>query len=208
MVQILIDGLVGKYCLGDCDNVIWLLLKVDIITDKVEMSNLCDVPLTFLLLRGQGIKLHSYVSKKCGEKNTLMPTIQKKKSGEGYEGAIVFEPETGIYLEEPVACVDYSSLYPSSIISENLSHDSKVWTKEYDLDNNLIKELGDKDENGNYIYDNLEGYKYVDIKYDTYKYLRASEKAAAKKVVVGYKICRFAQFPKEKLFYLRFLKNY
>jgi DNA polymerase elongation subunit (family B) len=189
---------VGKYCLGDCDNVIWLLLKVDIITDKVEMSNLCDVPLTFLLLRGQGIKLHSYVSKKCGEKNTLMPTIQKKKSGEGYEGAIVFEPETGIYLEEPVACVDYSSLYPSSIISENLSHDSKVWTKEYDLDNNLIKELGDKDENGNYIYDNLEGYKYVDIKYDTYKYLRASEKAAAKKVVVGYKICRFAQFPKGK----------
>ena len=189
---------VGKYCLGDCDNVIWLLLKVDIITDKVEMSNLCDVPLTFLLLRGQGIKLHSYVSKKCGEKNTLMPTIQKKKSGEGYEGAIVFEPKTGIYLEEPVACVDYSSLYPSSIISENLSHDSKVWTKEYDLDNNLIKELGDKDENGNYIYDNLEGYKYVDIKYDTYKYLRASEKAAAKKVIVGYKICRFAQFPKGK----------
>jgi DNA polymerase elongation subunit (family B) len=189
---------VGKYCLGDCDNVIWLLLKVDIITDKVEMSNLCDVPLTFLLLRGQGIKLHSFVSKKCGEKNTLMPTNQKKQSGEGYEGAIVFEPETGIYLEEAVACVDYSSLYPSSIISENLSHDSKVWTKEYDLDNNLIKELGDKDENENFIYDNLEGYKYVDIKYDTYKYLRASEKAAAKKVIVGYKICRFAQFPTGK----------
>ncbi len=189
---------VGKYCLGDCDNVIWLLLKVDIITDKVEMSNLCDVPLTFLLLRGQGIKLHSFVSKKCGEKNTLMPTNQKKQSGEGYEGAIVFEPETGIYLEEAVACVDYSSLYPSSIISENLSHDSKVWTQEYDLDNNLIKELGNKDENGNFIYDNLEGYKYVDIKYDTYKYLRASEKAAAKKVIVGYKICRFVQFPKGK----------
>ena len=189
---------VGKYCLGDCDNVLWLLLKVDVITDKVEMSNLCDVPLSYLMLRGQGIKLQSYVSKKCGEKNTLMPTIQKSNSGDGYEGAHVFQPKTGLYLEDPVACVDYSSLYPSSIISENLSHDSKVWTKEYDLDNNLIKELGDKDENGNYIYDNLEGYKYVDIKYDTYKYLRASEKAAAKKVVVGYKICRFAQFPQGK----------
>ena len=55
---------VGKYCLADCDNVIWLLLKVDVITDKVEMSNLGDVPLSFLLLRGQGIKLHSYISKK------------------------------------------------------------------------------------------------------------------------------------------------
>ena len=188
---------VGKYCLADCDNVIWLLLKVDVITDKVEMSNLCDVPLSYLLLRGQGIKLQSYVSKKCGEKNTLMPVVNKQKTGGGYEGAHVFTPKTGIYLEEPVACVDYSSLYPSSIISENLSHDSKVWTKEYDLDNNLIKETGEKSENGDYSYDNLYdlGYKYIDVKYDTYKYMRPSPKAAEKKVIIGYKICRFAQFP-------------
>jgi len=188
---------VGKYCLADCDNVIWLLLKVDVITDKVEMSNLCDVPLSYLLLRGQGIKLQSYVSKKCGEKNTLMPVVNKQKTGGGYEGAHVFTPKTGIYLEEPVACVDYSSLYPSSIISENLSHDSKVWTKEYDLSNNLIKETGEKSENGDYSYDNLYdlGYKYIDVKYDTYKYMRPTPKAAEKKVIIGYKICRFAQFP-------------
>ena len=191
---------VGKYCLADCDNVIWLLLKVDVITDKVEMSNLCDVPLSFLLLRGQGIKLHSYISKKCGEKNTLMPVVKKQKTGGGYEGAHVFTPKTGIYLEEPVACVDYSSLYPSSIISENLSHDSKVWTKEYDLSNTLIKETGIKDEQGNFIYDNLYdlGYSYVDVKFDTYHYKRLTPKAAAKKVINGYKICRFAQFPEGK----------
>ena len=191
---------VGKYCLADCDNVLWLLLKVDVITDKVEMSNLCDVPLSYLMLRGQGIKLQSYVSKKCGEKNTLMPTIQKNNASEGYEGAHVFNPTTGLYLEDPVACVDYSSLYPSSIISENLSPDSKVWTKEYDLSENLINETGTTDENGNYIYDNLfdQGYKYVDVRYDTFKYIRPTEKAAAKKTVVGYKICRFAQFPDSK----------
>ena len=191
---------VGKYCLGDCDNVLWLLTKVDVITEKVEMSNLCDVPLSFLLLRGQGIKLQSYVSKKCGEKNTLMPVIRKLKDESGYEGAHVFEPKRGIYLEDPVACVDYSSLYPSSMISENISHDSKVWTKEYDLSNNLLIETGEKDEDGNYKYDNLYdlGYKYVDIKYDTYEYKRKTPKAAAKKVVVGYKICRYAQFPEGK----------
>ena len=191
---------VGKYCLADCDNVIWLLLKVDVITDKVEMSNLCNVPLSFLLLRGQGIKLQSYVSKKCGEKNTLMPVVKKQKNGGGYEGAHVFKPKTGIYLDEPVACVDYSSLYPSSIISENLSHDSKVWTKEYDLDDNLISMQGEKDEHGNFIYDNLYdlGYKYVDVKYDTYNYIRLTPKAAAKKMIIGYKICRFAQFSEGK----------
>lgn len=191
---------VGKYCLADCDNVIWLLLKVDVITDKVEMSNLCNVPLSFLLLRGQGIKLQSYVSKKCGEKNTLMPVVKKQRNGGGYEGAYVFKPKTGIYLDEPVACVDYSSLYPSSIISENLSHDSKVWTKEYDLDDNLICELGEKDKQDNFIYDNLYelGYTYVNIKYDTYKYVRLTPKAAAKKIIIGYKICRFAQFSEGK----------
>ena len=191
---------VGKYCLADCDNVIWLLLKTDIITSYIEMSNLCSVPMGFLLQRGQGIKLQSYVSKKCGEKNTLMPTIEKDMNDGGYEGAHVFTPKTGLYLHDPVACVDYSSLYPSSIISENLSHDSKVWSKEYDLSDNLLHSTGEKDENNNFIYDNLEdeGYSYVDIKYDTYKYIRPNPKAAAKKVIIGYKICRFAQFPEGK----------
>ena len=191
---------VGKYCLGDCDNVVWLLLKVDVITDKVEMSNLCSVPLSFLLLRGQGIKLQSFVSKKCAEKNTLMPVNKKKKDGGGFEGAHVFTPKTGIYLEEPVACVDYSSLYPSAIISENLSHDSKVWTKEYDLSDNLVEVTGEQDECENFIYDNLEhlGYKYVDIKFDLYIFTRKTPKAAVVKVVNGYKICRFVQFPEGK----------
>ena len=191
---------VGKYCLGDCDNVIALLLKIDLITGYVEMANLCSVPLYYLLQRGQGIKLQSYLSKKCGEKNTLMPTIENRDDDGGYEGAHVIDPTTGLYLHDPVACVDYSSLYPSSMISENLSHDSKVWTKEYDLSGNILETQGEQDSDGNFIYDNLEnqGYKYVDIKYDTYKYVRTTAKSAAKKIIVGYKICRFAQFPAGK----------
>ena len=79
------------------------------------------------------------------------------------------------------------------MISENLSHDSKVLTQEYDLAGNLIQEWGIKDEHGVYIYDNLPEYKYVDITYDTYKYVRTTPKAAAKKIKIGYKMCRFAQ---------------
>ena len=51
------------------------------------------------------------------------------------------------------------------MISENISHDSKVWSKEYNLDGELIEEWGEKDEDGNYMYDNLPEYKYVDIEY-------------------------------------------
>ena len=130
-----------------------------------------------------------------------MPVLDKANSDEGYEGAIVLPPKCDLYLEDPVACVDYSSLYPSCMISENISPDSKVLTREYDLDGNLIAETGEKDEDGNYIYDNLDGYKYVDVTYDTYLWRRKNNnpKSAMEKVKVGYKTCRFAQFPNGEL---------
>jgi DNA polymerase elongation subunit (family B) len=158
------------------------------------MAKICSVPINFLVMRGQGIKLTSYVAKKCREKRTLMPVIEKGGLDEGYEGAIVLDPKCDLYLDNPVACNDYASLYPSSMISENLSHDSKVWTREYDLAGNLVEEWGEKDElTGNYIYDNLPGYEYVDVQYDTYRYHRKNPKAAAEKIKCGYKMCRFAQ---------------
>ena len=186
-------SVIAKYCIQDCNLVQYLLNKIDVITGFIEMAKICSVPMNFLVMRGQGIKLTSYIAK-CREKNTLMPDIEKGDSGSGYEGAIVLPPKCDLYLDNPVACVDYSS-YPSSMISENLSHDSKVWTKEYNLNNELIKETGERDTNGNYMYDNLPGYEYVNIKYDTYRYVRKTPSAAAQKVISGHKICRFAQFP-------------
>lgn len=182
-------AIVAKYCIQDCNLVFELLKKIDIVTEFIEMAKLCSVPIDFLVMRGQGIKITSFIAKKCREKQTLMPVIDKAEGEAGYEGAIVLEPKTNLYLDDPVACVDYSSLYPSSMISENLCHSSKVWTKEYDLDGNLIAETGDED------YDNLEGYEYVDVEYDTFTYVRKTPKAAATKVKTGTKHCRFAQYP-------------
>ena len=199
-------AVIAKYCIQDCNLVHYLMNKSDILTGFIEMAKICSVPMSFLVLRGQGIKLTSFIAKKCREKDTLIPTIDKGSMDDGYEGAIVLDPKCDLYLDNPVACVDYASLYPSSIISENLSHDSKVWTKEYDLAGNLIGETGEKmvgvDENGNsvdcYLYDNLDGYEYVTVEYDTYQYIRKKPGAAAEKVKCGKKICRFAQFPEGK----------
>jgi len=188
-------GIIAKYCIQDCNLVHYLMNKVDVLTGMIEMSKICSVPISFLVLRGQGIKLTSYVAKKCREKNTLMPVIEKLDSDDGYEGAIVLPPKTDLYMDNPVACVDYASLYPSSMLSENLSHDSKVWTKEYNLKDVLIAETGEVDEDGNYVYDNLPSYEYVNVTYDTFKYVRKNPNAAAEKIKCGYKICRFAQFP-------------
>ena len=186
-------AVIAKYCIQDCNLVHYLFNKADILTGFVEMAKICSVPINFLVMRGQGIKLTSYIAKKCREKRTLMPVIEKGGLDEGFEGAIVLDPKCDLYLDNPVACVDYASLYPSSMISENLSHDSKVWTKEYDLAGNLIEEFGDKNENGDFIYDNLPGYEYVNVTYDTYRYVRKSPSSAAEKIRSGMKICRFAQ---------------
>jgi len=187
-------SVIAKYCIQDCNLVHYLFNKSDILTGFIEMAKICSVPINFLVMRGQGIKLTSYVAKKCREKRTLMPVIEKGGLDEGYEGAIVLDPKCDLYLDNPVACNDYASLYPSSMISENLSHDSKVWTREYDLAGNLVEEWGEKDAaTGAYIYDNLPGYEYVDVQYDTYRYHRKNPKAAAEKIKCGYKMCRFAQ---------------
>ena len=185
-------AIIAKYCIQDCNLVHYLLNKIDVITGLTEMANICSVPMSFLVMRGQGIKLYSFLSKRCREMGVLMPDLDKVRGNEGFEGAIVLPPKCGLYLNEPVAVVDYSSLYPSSIISENLSHDSKVWTKEYDLQGTLKKETGSDE------YDNLPGYKYVNVTVDTYRYLK-NERGKDEKVKVGYKVCRFAQFPNGEL---------
>ena len=189
---------VAKYCYQDCNLVHNLFIKNKIFTGYSEMAKICSVPIDFIAMRGQGIKLLSYIAKKCREKKTLMPVKEKGDLEEGYEGAIVLPPKCKFYVDNPVAVNDYSSLYPSSMISENISHDSKVWTKEYDLEGKLLKITGERDPSGNFIYDNLKDFKYVDVEYDLYEYRRKNPKAKAEKIKVGKKICRFAQYPNNR----------
>ena len=89
-------------------------------TSFVEMSKICSVPISFLVLRGQGIKLTSYIGNN-EEKDTLMPLILDIQVMRMKEQ--LFLNQSAILFDNPVACVDYSTL-PSSIISENISHDS------------------------------------------------------------------------------------
>ena len=71
-------SLVGKYCIQDCELVSKLVHKLQVVANNVSMANVCSVPLSFIFLRGQGIKIFSLVAKKCREKNYLIPTTKKK----------------------------------------------------------------------------------------------------------------------------------
>jgi DNA polymerase elongation subunit (family B) len=154
-------SIVAKYCIQDCALVNKLMMKLQVITNAVGMANVTSVPIQYLFLRGQGVKIFSLMLKKCSKEGFVMPVIRKKDTNiiednpskplfkqnddngdeggddsddeesikeqddEGYEGATVFDPDRGIHYD-PIPVLDYSSLYPSSMIHRNISHDCLI----------------------------------------------------------------------------------
>lgn len=167
---------IAKYCVQDCALCNMLIIKLEVFANNMGMANVCLVPLTYIFMRGQGVKIFSLVAKQCSDDGFIVPVIrcedppegEEVEGGVGYEGAIVLDPIPGIYVDAPISVMDYASLYPSSMISENISHDSIVLDPKYD---------------------NLEGFEYVDITYDIFSGV------GDKKTKTGETTCRYAQFP-------------
>ena len=182
---------IAVYCVQDCILVNELMNKLQIITNNLGMANVCIVPFSYLFTRGQGIKIFSLVVKFCNDENFIIKDLSPDDIDKSsYEGAIVFVPTPGVYFE-PVVVMDYNSLYPSSMIAENISHDSILGYKEYVLKPKKLKNEPDSYElikdTIDYQYQDLEGYHYIDIEYDTF------QGVGDDKQKVGYKICRFAE---------------
>ena len=176
-------GIIAKYCIMDCVLVTKLMDKLQVLNNNIGMANVCNVPLSYIFMRGQGVKIFSLVSKKCRELGFLIPkktpNDNKKNKGKypeefdpihphknykkigmnkdndsddsdsddekvGYEGATVFEPVKGVHYE-PIPVLDYASLYPSSMIYMNISHECYL---------------------NNPIYDNLDNYEYKEAIYN------------------------------------------
>lgn len=158
----------ARYCIQDCLLCNKLLEKLQIITNNIGMSNVTSVPLSYIFLRGQGIKAFSLISKKCRERDHLVPVHKKKyvpknpdgtvaqfkksfadsedseedEDDDGYEGAVVLDPSPPGYYEQPITVLDFSALYPKCMIEVNLSHECLVRSSEYDnLPNIKYKEV-------------------------------------------------------------------
>lgn len=105
-----------------------------------------------------------------------------------YEGAIVLPPKTGIYFDDIICVFDYNSLYPSSMISENISHDTIVTITDFDLAGNLIKQ------SGNPLLANLPDYEYIDVSFDILEKNPADTRKHPEKIKTGTRVCRYVQF--------------
>jgi DNA polymerase elongation subunit (family B) len=184
-------AIVGKYCLQDCDLVIDLYRKLETFNNTMCMANVCSVPLSYIFIRGQGIKIESLIFKACRERDILIPVLSTPKQGgseDSYEGAIVLNPDPGFYSDSPIGVCDFASLYPSTIVSENISHDSLLWIKDFNYDGTLISHNW-----GSEIYDECEGYAYTDIEFDIWRPDPNDHRKHPVKVKCGRRICRYAQ---------------
>ena len=68
-------GIIAKYCIMDCVLVLKLIDKLQVLNNNIAMANVCNVPLNYIFMRGQGIKIFSLVAKKCRELGFLIPHI-------------------------------------------------------------------------------------------------------------------------------------
>ena len=199
-------AIIAKYCLQDCDLVMELFHKLEVLNNSVAMANVCSVPVSYIFLRGQGIKIESLIFKECRAADQLIEVMysapreevsETKETGsddapveDSYEGAIVLDPHTDIYIDDPVTANDFSSLYPSSIISENISHDTLISVKDYDNDGKFlcIREGSDR-------YDNIPGAQYVNVEFDILRPDPADTRKHPTKLRDGRRVARYIQHP-------------
>ncbi|KAM1124411.1 hypothetical protein ACFX2B_039342 [Malus domestica] len=119
------------YCLKDAYLPQRLLDKLMYIYNYVEMARVTGVPMSFLLSRGQSIKVLLQLLRKAKQNNLLIPYVKKAGSEQGtYEGATVLEAKAGFY-EKPIATLDFASLYPSIMMAYAIALCEKLWPKWY-----------------------------------------------------------------------------
>ena len=169
---------IAKYCIQDCDLVLTLMAKLDTIVNARGMADVCRVPIQYIFLRGQGIKIYSAVVYYASKRNQIIMTQHGTEEDTSYEGAIVLPPKIGMYLDQPIPVLDFNSLYPSNMIAFNLSPDTLVYTKRY---NSAGKLLGEKIDTSK-ITD--KGFKIDEISYDLFD---------DAKNPVGRMVCGFVQ---------------
>lgn len=112
---------IAVYCLKDCYLPLRLLEKLVCLFNYSEMARVTGVPFSFLLTRGQQIKVASQLMRKAGSCDMLIPTYGKSEMGDKYEGAFVLEPKRN-YYNVPIATLDFASLYPSIMMAHNLCY--------------------------------------------------------------------------------------
>jgi len=118
-------GVVGKYCIQDSVLVLKLMEYLQTWVGLTEMAKTCMVPIFALYTQGQQNKVFSQIYKYCTNNNIVVEhDVYEVAETDRYMGAHVFDPIVGQH--QRVVPFDFKSLYPTTIISENIDYSTWV----------------------------------------------------------------------------------
>ena len=122
---------VCEYCAHDALLPILIIEKLCMVPNYIEMAKSTRVPVDWLLFRGQQCKVFSQMVYEARLKGFITPVFEKSNvPGDKFKGATVLHAFAGAYYE-PIAGLDFKSLYPSIMISENMCYSTLVIDKKY-----------------------------------------------------------------------------
>lgn len=125
----------GEYCLHDAKLPLELMVKLDALTQTMQMAEAVGVPFDYVLQRGQMIRNTSLLLRRAKVRGFVFPNkapfaqrgggkaIETGRSNR-YQGATVLEPKCGIH--RMVGVVDFSAMYPSIMRAHNICASSLV----------------------------------------------------------------------------------
>lgn len=121
---------VGKYCVQDTNLCLLLFEKFAVLPNHIEMAKVTRVPIEYLITRGQSIKVFSQIAYETRKAGFLIPVLPRNDKESKFQGATVLEAKVGFY-KQPVAGLDFASLYPSIMIAHNMCYSTVVLDDKY-----------------------------------------------------------------------------
>lgn len=118
---------VAKYCVQDSLLVMQIFEHLKEVENAIAMASLTNVPLQYIVERGQCVKCVSLVFGEAYKQNLVWNNVDKPSQEQSYQGSTVIDSVTGLYTS-PVAVMDFNSLYPSIMTAYNLSPETLVGT--------------------------------------------------------------------------------
>ncbi|PKK56722.1 ribonuclease H-like protein [Rhizophagus irregularis] len=118
-----------NYCVIDALRCQELMVKNNVINDYREVASITHISLFDTHYYAIGMKVSNLLGAEAWAENILfsMKTSDQKATGK-FPGAYVFPPEKGLENKRPVTGLDFNSLYPSIIMTYNLSSEKMVST--------------------------------------------------------------------------------
>lgn len=118
-----------SYAARDCVMPKKLEEKLNLVTSLLEMSKTTYTPMNTSLMSGQQARIKNLLHQYCHYYGYIINVKSRSTNSSSddvkYKGACVLDPLNGFY-KDPIATLDFSSLYPSILMQNNLCYSTLI----------------------------------------------------------------------------------